>query len=121
MEDAPLLHRCRVRKGKDVADQSKPAQSEKNELGIATGFGAISSSCSFAALAAGWLVHAPRLPGAAGRQVTGAGVGAVVDTGTAIAGTTPATALGVLVAMPAALSGACSSRGRPARRAPRAA
>lgn len=60
---------------------------------------------SAVALAAGWLVHAPQLPGAAGQQVARAGVGTLVDTGTAIAGTTPSTALGVLVAVPALLSG----------------
>jgi cytoskeletal protein RodZ len=57
------------------------------------------------ALAAGWLVHAPGLPDALSQQVARAGVGSVVDTGLAIAGATPATALGVLVAVPAALSG----------------
>ena len=63
------------------------------------------SLLSGAALAAAWLVHAPGLPDSAGRQVGRAGVGSVVDTATAIAGTTPATALGVLVAVPALLSG----------------
>jgi hypothetical protein len=63
------------------------------------------SVVSAAALAAGWLVHAPRLPGVVGRQVARADVASLVETGTAIAGTTPATALGVLVAVPALLSG----------------
>lgn len=62
------------------------------------------SAVSAVSLAAGWLVHAPRLPGAAGRQVARADVGSLVGTGTAIAGTTPATALGALVAVPALLS-----------------
>ena len=57
------------------------------------------------ALAAGWLVHAPGLPGPVGATVRRAGVESVVDTGTAVVGTTPATALGALVAVPALLSG----------------
>jgi len=57
-------------------------------------------------LAAGWLVQAPTLPERVGEQVTRAGVGTVVESGLGAAGTTPETALGFLVAVPALLSGA---------------
>lgn len=60
---------------------------------------------SGAALAAAWLVGAPGLPGQAGTQVATAGVPVVVETGLTAVGLAPATALGVLVAVPAVLSG----------------
>lgn len=57
------------------------------------------------ALAAAWLVHAPGLPGSAGERAAGAGVTTVVETGLTAAGVGSGTALGVLVTVPAALSG----------------
>lgn len=63
------------------------------------------TAVSGAALAAAWLVHAPRLPGAVGEQVGRAGVEPVAEAVTTALGTTPATALGLLVAVPAFLSG----------------
>lgn len=63
------------------------------------------TAVSGGALAAAWLVQAPRLPGVAGRQVRRAGVAGVVDTATTALGTTPDTALGLLVAVPALVSG----------------
>ena len=56
-------------------------------------------------LAAAWLVHAPGLPGSAGERVASAGVSTVVETGLSAAGVGSGTALGVLVAVPAVLSG----------------
>jgi hypothetical protein len=67
-------------------------------LGVASGL----------ALAAAWLVHAPRLPGTVGERVAGAGVVTVVETGLGVAGVAgveSATALGVLLSVPALLSG----------------
>lgn len=63
------------------------------------------TAVSGAALAAAWLVHAPRLPGTVGEQVDRAGVEPVAETVTTTLGTTPDTALGLLVAVPAVLSG----------------
>ncbi|WP_324662944.1 hypothetical protein [Haloarcula sediminis] len=63
------------------------------------------SAVSALALGAAWLVHAVRLPGTVGELVAGAGVAAVVETGLGAAGIGSGTALGVLVAVPALLSG----------------
>ncbi|MDS0282846.1 zinc ribbon domain-containing protein [Haloarcula onubensis] len=63
------------------------------------------SGVSGLALAAAWLVHAPGLPGTVGEQAAAAGVGSVVETGLGLAGVGSGTALGVLVAVPALLSG----------------
>lgn len=63
------------------------------------------TAVSGAALAAAWLVHAPRLPGAVGEQVGRAGIEPVARTVTTALGTTPETALGLLVAVPAVVSG----------------
>jgi hypothetical protein len=64
------------------------------------------SVVSAAAMAAAWLVHAPGLPGSVGERVASAGVASVVETGLGGTGLAPATALGVLVTVPAFLSGA---------------
>src|SRR6056297_3694947 len=63
------------------------------------------SAVSALALAAAWLVHAPRLPAPVAAQVASAGVVAVVETGLGVAGVGSGTALGVLVSVPALLSG----------------
>jgi len=63
------------------------------------------TALSAVALAAAWLVQAPRLPGQVGTRVASAGVPAVVETGLAATGLASATALGALVAVPALLSG----------------
>ncbi|WP_277543439.1 zinc ribbon domain-containing protein [Haloarcula laminariae] len=63
------------------------------------------AAASGLALAAAWLVHAPRLPGTVGERVAGAGVASVVETALGAAGVGSGTALGVLVAVPALLSG----------------
>lgn len=67
-------------------------------------FGAMVAT-SGAALAAAWLVHGAGLPAPASAWVGQAGVGSVVETGLGVAGTTPGTALGVLVTIPALLAG----------------
>ena len=61
---------------------------------------------SSVSLSAGWLLQARTLPGTAGQQLRRAGVGTVVETGLTVAGVAPETALGLLVAVPAMLSGA---------------
>ena len=65
----------------------------------------VMSSVSGLALAAAWLVHAPRLPGSVGERVASAGVVTVVETGLGAAGVGSETALGVLVSVPALVSG----------------
>ena len=65
----------------------------------------VMSAVSGLALSAAWLVHAPGLPGAAGQQVANAGVDTVAGTGLGLAGVGAGTATGVLVAVPALLSG----------------
>lgn len=66
---------------------------------------AVMTAASGLALAAAWLVHAPRLPGTVGEQVVAAGVPGVVETGLTVAGVGSGLALGVLVTVPALLSG----------------
>lgn len=60
---------------------------------------------SAVALAAACLAGAPAVPGTVGARMAAAGVPAVVETGLAITGLARGTALGVLVAVPALLSG----------------
>ncbi|PSP85187.1 hypothetical protein BRC96_03725 [Halobacteriales archaeon QS_6_64_34] len=66
---------------------------------------AVMAAVSGVALAAAWLVSAPGLPGTVGERVASAGVVTVVDTGLTVVGVGSGTAAGILVAVPALLSG----------------